>query len=46
MRRVPDIRLCEKLLGVRAQVGLDDGLKRTIEWQRKARVTLNAAKTA
>jgi UDP-glucose 4-epimerase len=45
-RRVPDTRLCEKLLGVRAQVGLDEGLKRTIEWQRKARVTWNAAQNA
>jgi UDP-glucose 4-epimerase len=37
-RRVPDISLCEKLLGVRAHVGLDEGLRRTIAWQRKARV--------
>lgn len=37
-RRVPDTSLCERLLGVRAQVGLDEGLQRTIEWQRKARV--------
>lgn len=35
MRRVPDIRKCESLLGVRAQVGIDDGLARTIEWQRR-----------
>jgi UDP-glucose 4-epimerase len=34
MRRVPDVSLCEKLLGVRARVGLDEGLSRTIEWQR------------
>ncbi len=34
MRRVPDVRLCAQLLGVRAQVGIDEGLKRTIEWQR------------
>lgn len=42
-RRVPDVALCEKLLGVRAQVGLDDGLRTTIEWQRKARVGYHAA---
>jgi UDP-glucose 4-epimerase len=42
-RRVPDITLCEKLLGVRAQVGLDEGLRRTIDWQRKARVAYRAA---
>ncbi len=35
MRRVPDIRLCEKLLGVRARVGIDEGLTRTIDWQRR-----------
>ncbi len=33
-RRVPDTRLCEKLLGVRAQVALKEGVRRTIEWQR------------
>ncbi len=35
MRRVPDIRKCERLLGVRAQVTIDEGLARTIEWQRR-----------
>lgn len=35
MRRVPDVALCERLLGVRAQVDIDDGLTRTIEWQRQ-----------
>ncbi len=35
MRRVPDIELCERLLGVRARVDIDDGLARTIEWQRR-----------
>ncbi|MGH8241917.1 MAG: NAD-dependent epimerase/dehydratase family protein [Steroidobacteraceae bacterium] len=34
MRRVPDVALCERLLGVRAKVDIDDGLARTIEWQR------------
>ncbi len=35
-RRVPDTTFSEKLLGVKASVSLDEGLKRTIEWQRKA----------
>jgi UDP-glucose 4-epimerase len=35
-RRVPDTALCERLLGVRARVDLDDGLTRTIDWQRRA----------
>lgn len=35
MRRVPDVRKCEKVLGVRAEVPLDEGLRRTIEWQRR-----------
>jgi len=43
MRRVPDVSLCERLLGLRATVPLDDGLARTIEWQR--RVTAPAAAT-
>jgi UDP-glucose 4-epimerase len=34
LRRVPDVRLCEKLLGVRARIDLDEGLRRTIHWQR------------
>lgn len=34
MRRVPDTSLCERLLGVKAQVGLEEGLAKTIEWQR------------
>jgi UDP-glucose 4-epimerase len=37
LRRVPDVTLCERLLGVRAQVGLEEGLMRTIAWQRQAR---------
>ncbi len=36
MRRVPDVTLCEQLLGVRAKVDIDEGLARTIEWQRGA----------
>jgi UDP-glucose 4-epimerase len=34
MRRVPDTALCQTLLGVRAKVSLEEGLKRTIRWQR------------
>jgi len=37
MRRVPDTSLCKRLLGVTADTTLDDGLLRTIEWQRSLR---------
>ena len=37
MLRVPDVELCERLLGVRAKIDIDDGLSRTIEWQRRLR---------
>lgn len=43
MRRVPDTALCEKLLGVKAKVGLDEGLAKTIEWQRKVAAARAAA---
>jgi len=33
-RRVPDSSLCEKILGVKAAVGLEEGLSHTIGWQR------------
>jgi UDP-glucose 4-epimerase len=33
-RRVPDISRCERILGVKATVGLEEGLTRTIAWQR------------
>jgi UDP-glucose 4-epimerase len=33
-RRLPDVSLCERLLGVRAWIGLEEGLARTIAWQR------------
>lgn len=39
MRRVPDVSLCERLLGVKARVGIDEGLTRTIAWQRSVRAT-------
>jgi UDP-glucose 4-epimerase len=32
-RRVPDTGKAEKLLGFKAKVGLEEGMKRTIEWQ-------------
>ncbi len=35
-RRVPDTSHSEKILGVRAIVPLDEGLRKTIEWQRQA----------
>lgn len=34
MRRVPDVTLCKEILGVSAKVDIEDGLRRTIEWQR------------
>jgi UDP-glucose 4-epimerase len=34
MRRVPDVTLCKQILGVSAKVNIEDGLRRTIEWQR------------
>jgi UDP-glucose 4-epimerase len=36
-RRVPDVSLCQRLLGVVAAVSLEEGLARTIEWQRRVR---------
>ncbi|MBX2823686.1 MAG: GDP-mannose 4,6-dehydratase [Gammaproteobacteria bacterium] len=33
MRRVPDTTFSEKILGVKARISLDEGLKRTVEWQ-------------
>lgn len=33
-RRVPDVSKCERVLGVKALVDLETGLRRTIEWQR------------
>lgn len=34
-RRVPDVSKCERVLGVKAIVGLEEGLVRTIAWQRE-----------
>ena len=36
-RRVPDVSLAERLLGFRAEVGLEEGLRNTITWQRGER---------
>lgn len=44
MRRVPDVTLCERLLGVRARVGLEEGLRRTLEWQRGVTAGLTTPK--
>lgn len=33
--RIPDVRKAERLLGFRAQVDLEDGLERTLDWYRK-----------
>lgn len=33
-RRVPDLSRCERILGIKAKIGLEEGLLRTIEWQR------------
>jgi UDP-glucose 4-epimerase len=33
-RRVPDSSRCERILGVKAEVSLEEGLTRTIEWHR------------
>jgi len=37
-RRVPDVRKMNKVLGVRADVSLEAGLKKTIDWMRKNEV--------
>lgn len=35
MRRVPDVAKAERILGVKSQVSVEEGLTRTIEWQRR-----------
>lgn len=37
MRRVPDVRKAESLFGFRARISLEEGLRRTIKWQREVR---------
>ncbi|AFL87576.1 nucleoside-diphosphate-sugar epimerase [Terriglobus roseus DSM 18391] len=34
-RRVPDTRKAERLIGFRAQISIDEGLVKTIEWQKR-----------
>jgi len=41
-RRVPDVSLCAAKLGVTAKVSLEQGLARTIEWQRAVRAEIAA----
>ena len=41
-RRIPDLSKSKAILGVSAQVALEEGLRRTIEWQR-SRVHLTAS---
>ena len=43
MRRVPDTGKAERLLGFKAKTSLEQGLRRTLEWQRS--VTLNKVGT-
>lgn len=43
MRRVPDTTLCKKLLGVEAKVTMEEGLSRTIEWQRAKTIDTKVA---
>jgi len=45
-RRVPDVSKCECILGVKAVVSLEEGLNRTIEWQRRVTENRPAAKAA
>ena len=35
IRRVPDVLKAEKLLGWKAKISLEEGIKRTVEWARK-----------
>lgn len=42
MRRVPDTSKAEQLLGFRAQVGIEEGMLRTIAWQRQRQEKLIA----
>lgn len=39
MRRIPDTTHSEKILGTKAVVSLDEGLKKTVEWQIEAMKT-------
>jgi len=41
MRRIPDITRARSLLGFQPEIGLENGLRRTIEWQVSRRNQLN-----
>jgi UDP-glucose 4-epimerase len=41
-RRIPDVAKAERLLGFKARVSLEEGLARTIEWQRAIRANQGA----
>ncbi len=36
-RRVPDVRKAERVLGFRAEVSLEEGLRKTVDWFRGRR---------
>ncbi len=42
-RRVPDVTRCSDILGVTAKVSLEEGLKKTIDWQRQITLSKDAA---
>ena len=42
-RRLADVRKAERVLGFRAQVGLDEGLSRLVEWWRVSRTMVAQA---
>ncbi|MBN1793559.1 MAG: GDP-mannose 4,6-dehydratase [Candidatus Omnitrophica bacterium] len=44
-RRVPDVSKAERLLGFKARVGLEEGLTRTIKWQRAAITSMDNLQT-
>jgi UDP-glucose 4-epimerase len=42
LRRVPDVGKAEAILGFSAQVGIDEGLRRTIEWWQSGNAEIGA----
>ena len=42
-RRVGDPRRAEQLLGFKAKTSLRDGVRRLVDWRRRARVTARAS---
>jgi UDP-glucose 4-epimerase len=42
VRRAPDVSRAAQLLGFTAQVGIDEGLRRTIEWWQSSSAELGA----